>query len=95
MKSDTPNASENLIRRTFSGVTFGNIIGFRYCPGILLAGQQAEVAAIIFSPASLPDVINFAWMSEAFQTMNFLSCRDDKKMLICESLSYQENMGNS
>lgn len=80
------NASENLIKRTFSGVTFGSIIGSRCCPGILLAGLQAEVAAIIFSPASLPDVANFAWKSEAFQTMNFLSCRDDKKMLICESV---------
>jgi hypothetical protein len=47
------NASENLIRRTFDGVTFRSIIGSPYCPGILLAGLQAEVAAIIFSPAIL------------------------------------------
>jgi len=59
------NASENLIRRTFNRVTFRSIIGSRYCPGILLAGLQAGVAAIIFSPASSPDVVNFARESEA------------------------------
>ena len=59
------NASGNLIRRTFNGVTFVSIIGSRYCSGILLAGLQAEVAAIIFSPASSPDVVKFARESEA------------------------------
>ena len=39
-------------------------MGSRYCSGILLAGLQAKVAAIIFSPASLPDFINFARDSE-------------------------------
>jgi hypothetical protein len=58
------NASENLIRRKFNGVTFRSIIGSRYCPGILLAVLQAEVAAIIFSPASSPDVVNFVRESE-------------------------------
>ena len=58
------NASENHIRRTFNGVTFRSIMGSRYCSGILLAGLQAKVAAIIFSPASLPDFINFARDSE-------------------------------
>jgi hypothetical protein len=46
-------------------VTFRSIIGSRSCSGILLAGLQAEVAAIIFSPASPPDVFNFAWESKA------------------------------
>jgi hypothetical protein len=58
------NASENLIRRTLSEVKFRSIIGSGYCSGILLAGLQAEVAAIIFSPASSPDVVNFARESE-------------------------------
>jgi len=58
------NASENLIRRTFNGVIFRSIIGSRYCSGILLAGLQAEVAAIIFSPASSSDVVNFARESD-------------------------------
>jgi hypothetical protein len=39
-------------------------MGSRYCSGILLAGLQAKVAAIIFSPASLPDFVNFARDSE-------------------------------
>ena len=58
------NASENLIRRTFNRVTFRSIIGSRYCSEILLAGLQAEVAAIKFSQASSPDVVNFARESE-------------------------------
>ena len=58
------NASENLIRRKFNGVTFRSIIGSRYCPGILLAVLQAEVAAIKFSQASSPYAVNFAWESE-------------------------------
>ena len=58
------NASENLIRRTFNGVTFRSIKGSRYCSGILLAGLQAKVAATIFSPASLPDFVSFARDSE-------------------------------
>jgi hypothetical protein len=59
------NASENLIRRTLSEVKFRSIIGSRYCSGIPLAGLQAEGAAIIFSPASSPGVVNFARESEA------------------------------
>jgi hypothetical protein len=50
------NTSEDLIRRTFSGITISSIIGPRDCSGILLFGLQAEVAAIIFPPASAPDV---------------------------------------
>ena len=66
------NTSENLIRRTFNGVKFRSIIGSRYCSRILLAGLQAEVAAIIFSPASSPDAVNFARESEAL--LRFLDC---------------------
>jgi hypothetical protein len=40
-------------------------MGSRYCSGILLAGLQAKVAAIIFSPVSSPNVVNFARESEA------------------------------
>jgi hypothetical protein len=35
------------------------MIGSCYCCGILLAGLQAEVAAIIFSPASSPGCRQF------------------------------------
>ena|GEM_PF-769964 len=35
--------------------------------GILLAGLQAEVAAIIFSPASSAEVVNCARESEALE----------------------------
>jgi hypothetical protein len=73
-------ASENLIRRTFNGVTFRSIIGSRYCCGILLADLQAEVAAIIFSPASSPDAINFARESDALLTQGFFL---DKEGCLC------------
>ena len=48
-----------------------SIIGYRFCCGILLAGLQAEVAAIIFSSASSPDVVNFAREREALLTQGF------------------------
>jgi hypothetical protein len=57
-------------------VSWGNIesiIGYRFCCGVLLAGLQAEVAAIIFPPASSPDVVNFTREREALLTQGFFS----------------------
>jgi len=74
------NASENIIRRTVNGVTFRGIVGSRYCSGILLAGLQADVAAIIFSSASPPDVVNSARESEALRLLRFSYNMEGNKM---------------